>query len=85
LVEWKKPGAGRDSAVLELYDYQDDPGENKNLADDKPEVVKELRAILNKQPEAKPQIHPGGAAKKLKAKRKDGKGKPALRELAPGQ
>jgi iduronate 2-sulfatase len=56
LVEWKEPGASRDEAVLELYDYQSDPGENRNLVDDKPEVVRELRAILDRQPEAKPQL-----------------------------
>jgi iduronate 2-sulfatase len=56
LVEWKKPGAAPDTAILELYDYQDDPGETKNLAASKPAVVAELRTILAKQPEAKPQF-----------------------------
>ncbi len=54
LVEWKQPGASADSALLELYDYQSDPGETKNLADERPDVVAELRAILDRQPEAKP-------------------------------
>ena len=58
LVEWKKPGAAPDTAILELYDYQDDPAETKNLAAGQPEVVAELRAILAKQPEAKPQFRP---------------------------
>jgi iduronate 2-sulfatase len=80
LVEWKKPGADRDSAILELYDYQDDPGENKNLAADEPGVVKELRAILDKQPEAKPQIHVVGAAKKAKG----GQQKKRAKERAAG-
>jgi iduronate 2-sulfatase len=72
LVEWKEPGASRDNAVLELYDYQTDPGENKNLAAEKPEIVNELRAILDQQPEAKPQItanlpaKPANAAKQGK-------------------
>lgn len=52
LVEWKKPGAAPDTADLELYDYQDDPLETHNLAETKPEVVAELRAILNRHPEA---------------------------------
>ncbi len=64
LVEWKVPGEDRDSAILELYDYQADPGENKNLAAERPEVVKEMRAILDKQPEAKLQIHGAEAVKK---------------------
>ncbi len=57
LVEWKQPGASPQTAEFELYDYEADPSENKNLATDKPEVVNELRAILDNQPEAKPQIH----------------------------
>jgi iduronate 2-sulfatase len=69
LVEWKLPGQGPEEAVYELYDYEADPGENKNLADEKPEVVKELKAILAKQPEAKPQVKatPASAAKGPKA------------------
>ncbi|MCX6910547.1 MAG: EF-hand domain-containing protein, partial [Verrucomicrobia bacterium] len=65
LVEWKKIGEPADTAVLELYDYEADPDETKNLAADKPEVVAKLRAILAKQPEAKPQI---GSGKKAGAK-----------------
>jgi iduronate 2-sulfatase len=56
LVEWKKPGAPVSTAELELYDYQEDPGETKNLAADQPDVVAELRAMLAEQPEAKPQL-----------------------------
>jgi iduronate 2-sulfatase len=55
LVEWKEPGAPAHSAALELYDYQTDPSETKNLAADQPAVVAELRALLARQPEAKPQ------------------------------
>lgn len=55
LVEWKKPGDKADSAVLELYDYEADPAETKNLAAEQPEIVAQLGAILAKQPEAKPQ------------------------------
>jgi iduronate 2-sulfatase len=64
LVEWKFPGQGAKKAVYELYDYEADPGETKNLAAEKPEVVKELAAILAKQPEAKPQVHAQPDAKK---------------------
>ena len=53
MVEWKKPGEPADKADIELYDYQGEQPESKNLADSQPEVVKELRAILAKHPEAK--------------------------------
>ncbi|MDF2441094.1 MAG: iduronate 2-sulfatase [Abditibacteriota bacterium] len=56
LVEWKQPGAAAESAVFELYDYQTDPRETRNLAAEQPEVMKQLRAILARHPEAKPQI-----------------------------
>lgn len=56
LVEWKEPGASAESAELELYDYEQDPLETKNLAASTPTVVAELRAILAKHPEAKPQV-----------------------------
>jgi iduronate 2-sulfatase len=56
LVEWKRPGAAPETADLELYDYKSDPEETKNLAREKPKVVAQLRAILAKQPEAKPQF-----------------------------
>jgi iduronate 2-sulfatase len=67
LVEWKEPGASRSAALLELYDYESDPGENKNLAAEKPEVVNELRAILDEQPEAKPQLEKAQAGKRAKS------------------
>jgi iduronate 2-sulfatase len=56
LVEWKKPSAAPETAVFELYDYQNDPAETKNLAAEQPEVVAELRKLLATHPEAKPQI-----------------------------
>ena len=56
LVEWKKPGAAADSAEYELYDYDADPEETKNLAKERPTVVARLRKILAKQPEAKSQL-----------------------------
>lgn len=52
LVEWKRPGESPETAELELYDYQADPAETENLAKKKPAVVKELRAILARHPEA---------------------------------
>lgn len=52
LVEWKTPGDPVETAALELYDYLDNPGETTNLAAGKPEIVKELQAILARYPEA---------------------------------
>lgn len=66
LVEWKKPGDAPETAVLELYDYEADPAERKNLAAEQPEVVASLRKLLAQHPEAKPQISnkPEAAPKK---------------------
>src|SRR5262249_31648468 len=84
LVEWKFPGQKAENAVYELYDYAADPGENKNLAQDKPEVVKELKAILARQPQAKPQIHPNGAQKTANAaKQQNGAAKKGGRNAGP--
>jgi iduronate 2-sulfatase len=62
MVEWKKAGAPADTAIIELYDYATDPNETKNIAGDQPETVARLRAILAKQPEAKPQLRVAGQA-----------------------
>jgi iduronate 2-sulfatase len=56
LVEWKKPGLGAETAEFELYDYEKDPLETKNLAAAEPGIVKKLGALLAAQPEAKAQI-----------------------------
>lgn len=65
LVEWKVPGRSAESADLELYDYETDPLETKNLATEKPGVISQMRAMLAKFPEAKPQIN---VAKPMTAK-----------------
>jgi iduronate 2-sulfatase len=78
MVEWKKPGAAADTAEFELYDYQADPLEMKNLAADQPEVVAQLRALLAKHPEAKPQFGEkatASSAKKSSSKATSGKSK----------
>jgi arylsulfatase A-like enzyme len=53
LVEWKKPGAARETAEIEMYDYAIDPRETRNLRDDQPETVGRLRAMLDRHPEAR--------------------------------
>lgn len=60
LVEWKEPGAPRETAEIELYDYQEDPRETRNHASGKPKTVERLRLILDRYPEALPR---GGARK----------------------
>jgi len=76
LVEWKEPNEPAEKAAIELYDYQTDPLEKKNLAKENPELVAQLRAVLAKLPEAKPQMGGEGAPesgyeKKPKKKKKD--------------
>jgi iduronate 2-sulfatase len=56
LVEWKKPGAPSDTAEFELYDYESDPGETRNMAAAQPELVRKLQKLITAQGEAKPQI-----------------------------
>ncbi|MEM9703431.1 MAG: sulfatase-like hydrolase/transferase, partial [Planctomycetota bacterium] len=51
LVEWTPHGAPTGPAELELYDYQTDPLETKNLATERPDVVARLRATLNAYPD----------------------------------
>lgn len=69
LVEWKVPGAAADTADLELYDYETDPLETKNLAAAQPEVVARMRALLAELPEAKPQIQDAKTSAKQKLDR----------------
>ena len=58
IAQRKKPGAMPNTPDFELYDYQNDPLETKNLASAQPDIVKKLEALLPAQPEAKPQIRP---------------------------
>ncbi len=55
LVEWKNRGPSNDEAEYELYDYETDPLETKNLADEHPEMVATLKAILARYPPPVPQ------------------------------
>ena len=67
LVEWKPPGAAADTAEYELYDYEADPLEKKNLATAQPAVVAKLRTLLARHPEAKPQLTAAPPAKSAAA------------------
>jgi iduronate 2-sulfatase len=69
LVEWKAIGAPVTTAVYELYDYEKDPLETKNLIQELPEVATHLKSLLARQPEAKPQIQVPGDTPKKKAKK----------------
>lgn len=53
LVEWS-PWKGKGPTMVELYDYENDAAETRNLAKSKPKIVTELRAILSTHPAAKP-------------------------------
>ncbi|MEY3774917.1 MAG: Choline-sulfatase [Verrucomicrobiota bacterium] len=56
LVEWRVPGAASDTAEIELYDYDADPAETRNIAADNPAIVLQLRALIESLPPARPQI-----------------------------
>ena len=53
MVEWKEFGAATETAAYELYDYQDDPLETKNLAGERSEVMARLKAMLASHPTPK--------------------------------
>lgn len=56
LVEWKHFEGASDDAEYELYDYQQDPLETKNLADERPEIVAQLAAKLAAHRQARPPV-----------------------------
>jgi iduronate 2-sulfatase len=56
LVAWTPNRGDAGDVIYELYDYQADPEETRNLADAEPAVVEQLKAILAAQPAAKPQV-----------------------------
>lgn len=53
-VEWRPWQGGAEQVELELYDYELDPLETRNLAPSMPEVVKELSTLLEQYPSPKP-------------------------------
>ncbi len=54
LVEWKGFDQAADQAEYELYDYQTDPHETRNLAASQPQLVKQLKATLAQYPKPVP-------------------------------
>ena len=58
LVEWKPMNGNGGDPAYELYDYQQDPLETRNLAAERPEIVRELVEKLATHPPAKPRPQP---------------------------
>ncbi|MFT7034895.1 MAG: iduronate 2-sulfatase [Cyclobacteriaceae bacterium] len=56
MVEWRNPRDPDAEKIYELYDYLEDPLETRNYAQSKKKVLKELIAILETHPDAKPQV-----------------------------
>lgn len=50
LVEWKHTDDAAATVEFELYDYQTDPQERENLASVQPDVVRQLRKLLDTYP-----------------------------------
>ena len=60
---WKFHGSNRKQGDVELYDLGADPGERKNLAADRPEIVRELSAKLAEWKGSLPATYDHGNAK----------------------
>ena len=69
LVEWKPARAGSAVAEYELYDYETDPLETRNLATEHTSVVNELQSILAMYP--KPRTRTSKTPSKGKKKGKN--------------
>jgi iduronate 2-sulfatase len=52
MVEWKSAKETASPAIYELYDYEVDPLEKKNVAGEQPDILKSLQAILVNYPDA---------------------------------
>lgn len=72
MVQWKPIGGSDQEAEYELYDYRSDPLETRNIATAKPDVLKDLQAVLATHPAPKPQwksVQAKQAAEKVKSDR----------------
>lgn len=86
LVEWKVPGTAPETADLELYDYDADPLETKNLAASQPHVAAQLRKMLEPYGEAVPQLRPPpNRARLFETKDMDSDGKLSWKEFNANQ
>lgn len=56
LIEWLPFGKPTAEAIYELYDYQKDPFETKNIADTDPAALAKMKALLTHEPAAVPQV-----------------------------
>lgn len=50
LVVWQNPDEPDSAAAIELYAYADGPVEKKNIAAESPQIVSQLRAMLDQHP-----------------------------------
>ncbi len=50
-IEWRTVGAPESTTEFELYDYETDPHELRNIAAERPQVLAQLKAILAKYPQ----------------------------------
>jgi arylsulfatase A-like enzyme len=51
MVQWQSWAGERQESLYELYDYQSDPGETRNLANELPDVLKQHQLILARYPD----------------------------------
>ena len=56
MVAWKGIDEPTEQTIYELYDYQEDPLETRNLAEEQTEVLESLKKILAKYPKPKHQV-----------------------------
>ena len=76
LVQWLGENESIDKAEYELYDYQTDPLEKRNLADANPAVVERLKRILAQYPDPVSRARSG-------RKSSQRKGQPNLKVATP--
>lgn len=53
MIRWTPMQDSEKEVLYELYDYENDPKETKNIASENPDIVADMESILEKYPEAK--------------------------------